>query len=320
MKFNTFVVTDGEAMGHEGMKCSLVSRDVIADAIELVVRGHQMDAILGIGGCDKTIPGTVMAMARLNLPSLFVYGGSIMAGSYKGQPVDIVSAFEAVGKFSAGSITEEERHGIECTACPGPGACGGMYTANTMASAMEAIGMSLPGSCSIPAVDPGKKTDMKRAGSSLMELVRRGITPRDIMTREAFENAIRVVMAVGGSTNAVLHLLALAAEAGVSLDIFDFNAFYQSTPTLCDMKPGGRYVMNDLFRAGGIQKVMRLLLDNGLLHGSCMTVSGRTVKENLTDVSPELDGQDVIHPFSDPSIPGGPSAFSAGTSRRKALS
>ncbi len=306
MKFNTFVVTDGEAMGHEGMKCSLVSRDVIADAIELVVRGHQMDAILGIGGCDKTIPGTVMAMARLNLPSLFVYGGSIKAGEYRGTPVDIVSAFEAVGKFSAGTITEEERHGIECTACPGPGACGGMYTANTMASAMEAIGMSLPGSCSIPAVDPRKKDDMKRAASSLMELVRRGIRPRDIMTREAFENAIRVVMAVGGSTNAVLHLLALAAEAGVPLDIFDFNEFYRSTPTLCDMKPGGRYVMNDLFHAGGVQKVMRLLLDERLLHGDCMTVSGRTVKENLADVSTDLAGQDVIHPFSDPVDPRGP--------------
>ena len=306
MKFNTFVVTDGEAMGHEGMKCSLVSRDTIADAIELVVRGHQMDAILGIGGCDKTIPGTVMAMARLNLPSLFVYGGSIKAGDYQGTPVDIVSAFEAVGKFSAGKITEEERHGIECTACPGPGACGGMYTANTMASAMEAIGMSLSGSCSIPAVDPRKKDDMKRAGTALMELVGRGIKPRDIMTREAFENAMRVVMAVGGSTNAVLHLLALAAEAQVALDIFDFNKFYQTTPTLCDMKPGGRYVMNDLFSSGGVQKVMRMLLDEGLLHGDCMTVSGRTVKENLAEVSTDLAGQDVIHPFSNPVDPHGP--------------
>ena len=306
MKFNTFVVTDGEAMGHEGMKCSLISRDTIADAIELVVRGHQMDAILGIGGCDKTIPGTVMAMARLNLPSLFVYGGTIKAGDYQGTPVDIVSAFEAVGKFSAGKITEEERHGIECTACPGPGACGGMYTANTMASAMEAIGMSLPGSCSIPAVDPRKKDDMKRAGTSLMDLVRRGITPRDIMTREAFENAIRVVMAVGGSTNAVLHLLALASEAGVKLDIFDFNAFYRTTPTLCDMKPGGRYVMDDLYCAGGVQKVMRMLLDEGLLHGACMTVSGKTVKENLADVPTDLAGQDVIHPFSSPVDPHGP--------------
>ncbi|HTU01818.1 MAG TPA: dihydroxy-acid dehydratase, partial [Candidatus Sulfotelmatobacter sp.] len=232
MKFNTFVVTDGEAMGHEGMKCSLVSREVIADAIELVVRGHQLDAILGLGGCDKTIPGTVMAMARLDLPSLFVYGGSILAGNHHGKPVDIVSAFEAVGKFAAGQITEDERHDIECTACPGPGACGGMYTANTMASAMEALGMSLPGSASTPAVDPGKKEELVRAGDALMHLVQRGITARQIMTRKAFENAIRVAQAVGGSTNAVLHLIALAAESGVSLGIDDFNAFYDSTPTL----------------------------------------------------------------------------------------
>ncbi len=306
MKFNTFVVTDGEAMGHEGMKCSLVSRETIADAIELVVRGHQMDAILGIGGCDKTIPGTVMAMARLNLPSVFVYGGSIMPGKWQGRDVDIVSAFEAVGKFSTGEIDEEERHGIECNACPGPGACGGMYTANTMASAMEAIGISLPGSCSIPAVDPRKKEDMNRAGRALMELVRRGITPRDIMTREAFENAIRVVMAVGGSTNAVLHLLALAAEANVKLDITDFNSFYETTPTLCDMKPGGKYVMNDLYTSGGVQKVMKILLEEGLLHGGCMTASGRTVEENLTDVDTDLSGQDVIHPFASPVMGQGP--------------
>src|SRR5208282_683493 len=248
LKFNTFVVTDGEAMGHEGMKCSLVSREVIADAIELVVRGHQMDAILGIGGCDKTIPGTVMAMARLDLPSVFVYGGSILPGVHNGRNVDIVSAFEAVGKCSTGEITEEERHGIECAACPGPGACGGMYTANTMATAMEAIGISLPGNASIPAVNAEKHGDLVRAGEAVMDLLRKGITPRQIMTRKAFENAIRVVLAVGGSTNAVLHLLALAVEAGVQLDIFEFNSFYDSTPTLCDMKPAGRYVMTDLYK------------------------------------------------------------------------
>ena len=196
LKFNTFVVTDGEAMGHEGMKCSLVSREVIADAIELVVRGHQMDAIVGLGGCDKTIPGTVMAMARLDLPSVFVYGGSILPGMHRGKPVDIVSAFEAVGKFSTGEITEEERHGIECAACPGPGACGGMYTANTMAAAMEAIGISLPGNACIPAVDESKRAELLRAGTAVMDLLERGITPRQIMTRHAFENAIRVSMAV----------------------------------------------------------------------------------------------------------------------------
>jgi dihydroxy-acid dehydratase len=306
LKFNTFVVTDGEAMGHEGMKCSLVSREVIADAIELVVRGHQMDAILGLGGCDKTIPGTVMAMARLDLPSVFVYGGSILPGSYNGKPVDIVSAFEAVGKFSTGEITEKERHGIECAACPGPGACGGMYTANTMAAAMEAIGMSLPGNACIPAVNDAKMTELHRAGEAVMNLVRRGITPRMIMTRHAFENAIRVALAVGGSTNAVLHLLALAVEAGVSLDIFEFNSFYDTTPTLCDLKPAGRYVMNDLYAVGGVQKVMRILLDAGLLHGDCLTVTGRTVAENLEGVDPGLDGQDVIHPLSKPLSPRGP--------------
>jgi dihydroxy-acid dehydratase len=306
LQFNTFVVTDGEAMGHEGMKCSLVSRDVIADVVELVGRGHQMDAMLGIGGCDKTIPGTVMGMARLNVPSLFVYGGTIQAGVYRGAPVDIVSAFEAVGKFSAGTIGEEELHGVECAACPGPGACGGMYTANTMASAMEALGMSLTGSASIPAVDPGKPQDMAAAGRALMRLVERGITPRDIMTREAFENAIRVVMALGGSTNAVLHLLALAREVDVALTIDDFNPFADTTPILADMKPAGRHVMNDLFRVGGVQAVMRMLLDAGLLHGGCLTVTGETVSENLAGVRVRLEGQEVIRPLSAPVQPTGP--------------
>jgi len=306
LKFNTFVVTDGEAMGHEGMKCSLVSRDVIADVIELVIRGHQMDGILGIGGCDKTIPGTVMAMARLNLPSLFVYGGTIRAGKYGGKPVDIVSAFEAVGAYSAGKITEEERHGIECAACPGPGACGGMYTANTMASAMEAMGMALPGNASIPAEEQAKTQDLQRSGTALINLLKRNILPRDIMTREAFENAIRVVMALGGSTNAVLHLLALAREAEVSLCIDDFNPFFDSTPILCDMKPAGRYVMNDLYRVGGVQSVMKILLDAAMLHGECITVTGKTMRENLADVKVKLDGQDVIHPMDKPVKANGP--------------
>jgi dihydroxy-acid dehydratase len=306
LKFNTFVVTDGMAMGHEGMKCSLVSRDVIADTIELVARGHQMDALLGIGGCDKTIPGTVMPMARLNLPSLFVYGGTILAGDHRGKPVDIVSAFEAVGAYSKGLIDEEERYGIECSACPGPGACGGMYTANTMAAAVEAIGMSLPGSASIPAVDPRKREDLVRAGKALLQLIRKSILPRDIMTRRAFENAIRVVMAVGGSTNAVLHLLALAREAEVDLDILDFNGFFDSTPILCDMKPAGRFVMSDLDRVGGIPVVMKMLLEQGLLHGDCLTVTGKTVAENLRDVSVDLEGREVIKPFDDPVKANGP--------------
>ncbi|HET6452445.1 MAG TPA: dihydroxy-acid dehydratase [Spirochaetia bacterium] len=306
LKFNTFVVTDGEAMGHEGMKCSLVSRDVIADAIELVARGHQMDGLVGIGGCDKTIPGTVMALARMDVPGVFVYGGTIAAGRYKGKPVDIVSAFEAVGKFSTGEITEEERHGIECAACPGAGACGGMYTANTMASAMEAIGIALPGNAAMPAVNSGKTDEVHRAGAAVMNLLEKGITPRQIMTRKAFENAIRVSLAVGGSTNAVLHLLALAAEAGVALDIFEFNSFYDTTPTLCDMKPAGRYVMEDLYRVGGIPKVMRVLLEAGLLHGDCLTSTGHTVEENLRDVSADLSGQEIIHPLDSPVSPRGP--------------
>jgi dihydroxy-acid dehydratase len=306
LKFNTFVVTDGMAMGHEGMKCSLVSREVIADAVELVVRGHRMDAIFGIGGCDKTIPGTLMPMARLNLPSIFVYGGTILPGEYRGKPVDIVSAFEAVGAFSKGLIEEEERYGIECNACPGPGACGGMYTANTMATAAEALGMSLPGSASIPAVDSRKSRDLEDAAEGLGRLIRDSVLPRDIMTREAFENAIRVVMAVGGSTNAVLHLLALAREAEVDLDVLDFNRFFDSTPILCDMKPAGRFVMSDLDRAGGIPVVMKMLLEQGLLHGECLTVSGKTVAENLRDVAAQLNNQEVIRPFEDPVKSNGP--------------
>lgn len=304
--FNTFVVTDGEAMGHEGMKCSLVSREAIADTIELVARGHQMDAVLGLGGCDKTIPGTLMGMARLDVPSIFVYGGSIMPGRYDGKDVDIVSAFEAVGKFSAGLITEEERHGIECNACPGPGACGGMYTANTMAAAAEALGMALPGNASIPAVDESKREETARAGEALIALVRKGIQPTHIMTRQAFENAIRVVMALGGSTNAVLHLLGIAREVGVELSIGDFNSFSDTTPILTDMKPAGRYVMYDLYRVGGVQVVMKMLLDRGMLHGDCLTVTGKTLAENLADVSADLSGQDVIHSFDDPVKETGP--------------
>jgi len=304
--FHTFVVTDGEAMGHEGMKCSLISRDTIADVIELDARGHQMDALFGIGGCDKTIPGTVMGLARVNVPSLFVYGGTIRAGHYNGKAVDIVSAFEAVGAYSAGRITEEERHGIECAACPGAGACGGMYTANTMAAAMEALGMSLPGSSSVPAVSDERTQVMEDAAQALWGLMNAEITPRDIMTRKAFENAIRVVMALGGSTNAVLHLLALAHEVDVPLSIDDFNAFSDTTPILCDMKPAGRYVMEDLHEVGGVRMVMKMLLDRGLLHGDCLTVSGKSVAENLAGVSVHLEGQDVVGTFEKPVKSTGP--------------
>ena len=306
MTFHTFVVTDGEAMGHEGMKASLVSRDTIADVIELDARGHAMDALIGLGGCDKTIPGTVMGLARMDVPSVFVYGGTIRAGMHNGKPVDIVSAFEAVGAFSAGRISEAERHAIECAACPGAGACGGMYTANTMASAMEAIGMSVPGSASVPAVSNERAGVIERSAAALMDLVRRNITPRQIMTRKAFENAIRVVMALGGSTNAVLHMLALAREVDVPLSIDDFNAFSDTTPIVCDMKPAGRYVMENLHAIGGVGLVMKMLLDAGLLHGECMTVSGRTVAENLKDVVVNLDGQDVVRPLSAPVKKTGP--------------
>jgi dihydroxy-acid dehydratase len=306
MTFHTFVVTDGEAMGHEGMKASLVSRETIADVIELDARGHAMDALLGLGGCDKTIPGTVMGMARMDVPGVFVYGGTIRAGMHQGKPVDIVSAFEAVGAYSAGKITEAERHAIECAACPGAGACGGMYTANTMASAMEAMGLSVPGSASVPAVSKERPQVIRRSAEALMGMVRRNVTLRTIMTRQAFENAIRVVMAIGGSTNAVLHLLALAHEVDVDLTIDDFNPFSDSTPIVCDMKPAGRYVMEDLHEIGGVPLVMRMLLDAGLLHGDCLTVTGMTVAENLADVSVDLAGQEVVHPLNAPQKSTGP--------------
>lgn len=304
--FNTFVVTDGEAMGHEGMKASLVSRDTIADVIELVARGHQLDALLGIGGCDKTIPGTLMGIARMNVPGLFVYGGTIRSGRLEGKRIDIVSAFEAVGAVSAGTMTEAERHAVECAACPGPGACGGMYTANTMACAVEALGMSIPGNSSVPADDLRRPEIMERSARTLYEMVEKNLLPRDIMTRKAFENAIRTIMALGGSTNAVLHLLALAHEVDVELSIDDFNAFSDTTPILCDMKPAGTYVMEDLDQAGGLGMVMKMLLDKGLLHGDCLTVTGKTIAENLEDVEIQLDGQDVVHGFDEPVKAQGP--------------
>lgn len=304
--FNTFVVTDGEAMGHEGMKASLVSRDTIADVIELVARGHQLDALLGIGGCDKTIPGTLMGIARMNVPGLFVYGGTIRSGRLHGKRIDIVSAFEAVGAVSAGTMTEAERHAVECAACPGPGACGGMYTANTMASAVEALGMSVPGNASVPADDPRRPEIMERSARTLYELIEHNVRPRDIMTRKAFENAIRTVMALGGSTNAVLHILALAHEVDIDLNIDDFNPFSDTTAIICDMKPAGTYVMEDLYEVGGLEMVMKMLLEQGLLHGDCMTVTGKTVAENLKDVEIKLDGQEVVHGFDAPVKSQGP--------------
>ncbi|TVR90124.1 MAG: dihydroxy-acid dehydratase [Spirochaetaceae bacterium] len=306
LTFHTFVVTDGMAMGHEGMKASLVSRETIADVIELDARGHAMDALLGIGGCDKTIPGTVMGMIRMDVPGVFVYGGTIAAGNHDGSPVDIVSAFEAVGAFSAGKITEQERHAVECAACPGAGACGGMYTANTMASAVEALGLSVPGSASVPAIHPDRDQLLVDSAEALERLVREDRSFKSFLSRESFENAIRVVMALGGSTNAVLHLLGIAHEAGIELSINDFNAFSDTTPIICDMKPAGRYVMEDLHQVGGLSAVMKILLDAGMLHGDCPTVNGKTIAQNLEDVETRLEGQEVIHPLSDPVKPTGP--------------
>ena len=306
VSFHTFVVTDGMAMGHEGMKASLISRDTIADIIELDALGHQMDALLGVGGCDKTIPGTVMGLARADVPSVFVYGGSIRPGHHKGKAIDIVSAFEAVGAYSKGLITEEERHAIECAACPGPGACGGMYTANTLAAAMEALGMSVPGNASVPAVFDERDNVMLDSAEALHYLIQNDVRPRHIMTREAFENAMTVVMALGGSTNAVLHLLALAHEVDVELSIDDFNDFSARTPTLTDMKPAGTYVMEDLYNVGGVQAVMKHLLNNGRLHGECLTVTGNTLEENLADVDEPNFSAKVVFPLSAPAKKQGP--------------
>jgi dihydroxy-acid dehydratase len=265
-----------------------------------------MDALLGVGGCDKTIPGTVMGLARADVPSVFVYGGSIRPGHHKGKAIDIVSAFEAVGAYSKGLITEEERHAIECAACPGPGACGGMYTANTLAAAMEALGMSVPGNASVPAVFDERDNVMLDSAEALHYLIQNDVRPRHIMTREAFENAMTVVMALGGSTNAVLHLLALAHEVDVELSIDDFNDFSAKTPTLTDMKPAGKYVMEDLYNVGGVQAVMKHLLNNGRLHGGCLTVTGNTLEENLADVDEPDFSAKVVFPLSAPAKKQGP--------------
>ncbi|MFU8887626.1 MAG: dihydroxy-acid dehydratase [Trueperaceae bacterium] len=299
--FGTITISDGISMGTEGMKCSLVSREVIADSIETVVRGQSMDGLLAIGGCDKNMPGAMIAIARLNVPAVFVYGGTIKPGHHDGQDLTIVSVFEAVGEYAAGRIPLETFRAIEQHACPGNGSCGGMYTANTMSSAIEALGLSLPYSSTEAAEDEEKTRSTERAAEVLLRLIADDVRPRDLLTREAFENAIAVVMAVGGSTNAVLHLLAIARAAEVPLDLDDFETIRRRTPHLCDLKPSGRYVATDLHRAGGIPQVMRLLLDAGLLHGDCMTITGRTVAENLAGLpSAPPAGQDVILPVGRP--------------------
>jgi dihydroxy-acid dehydratase len=299
--FGTITISDGISMGTEGMKYSLVSREVIADSIETACNGQSMDGVIVVGGCDKNMPGAMIAMARMNIPAVFVYGGTIKPGHYAGRDLTIVSAFEAVGEYSAGKIDEDELLEVERRACPGAGSCGGMYTANTMSSAFEAMGMSLMYSSTMAAVDEEKAQSAAESARVLVDAVHQQRLPRQIMTRKAFENAIAVVMAVGGSTNAVLHLLAIAHAAGVPLTIDDFETIRAKVPVLCDLKPSGRYVATDLHQAGGIPQVMKILLDHGVLHGDALTISGQTVAELLAEVpgEPRAD-QDVIRPWSNP--------------------
>ncbi|WP_085505850.1 dihydroxy-acid dehydratase [Thalassobacillus devorans] len=306
MIFNTITVSDGIAMGHEGMHYSLPSREVIADSIETVTNAERLDGVVAIGGCDKTTPACVMAIGRMNIPSVYVYGGTIQPGKLDGKDIDIVSSFEAVGQYQEGTINEEQLHRVECNACPGAGACGGMYTANTMASAVEALGMSIPGSSSTPAVNDYKEQECRQAGEMVVELLEKEIYPRDIMTKEAFENAITVVMALGGSTNALLHLTAMAHSAGVDLSLDDFERVRKKVPFIADMKPSGKYVMQDLYEAGGVPAVMKLLHEHGLLHGDCLTVTGKTVAENLEEAPSLKEGQQVILPLDSPIKPEGP--------------
>ena len=300
MEFGTITVSDGISMGHEGMRASLVSREVITDSVETVMHAERLDGFVGLAGCDKSIPAMLMAAARLNLASVFVYNGSIMPGQHGDKALDITSVFEAVGAVATGNMSNEELLEIERKACPGEGACGGMFTANTMSSIAEAIGMSLPGTASPPAIDGRREADARMAGEAVVNLLRLGITPRMIMTKKAFENAIAVTSALGGSTNAVLHLLAIANEAGVELELEDFNRIAAKVPHIADMKPGGRFHMSDLDRVGGVPVVLKHLLDAGLLHGDCLTVTGKTMAENLADINPPAPDGVVVHPLTAP--------------------
>ena len=298
-EFCTITVTDGIAMGHQGMKASLVSREVIADSVELTMRGHCYDGLVGLAGCDKSLPGMMMAMVRLNCPSIFIYGGSILPGIFRGQQVTIQDMFEAVGKHSAGLMSDEDLAEIERVACPSAGSCGGQFTANTMATVAEAIGLALPYSCGAPAPYEVRDTFCYTAGEKVMELIAKNIRPRDIVTRKALENAATVVAASGGSTNAALHLPAIAHEAGIAFSLFDVAEIFKKTPYIADLKPGGRYVAKDLFEAGGIPLLMKTLLEHDFLHGDCLTVTGRTMAENMAAVKWNLD-QDVIRPANQP--------------------
>ena len=303
-EFCTITVTDGIAMGHQGMKSSLVSREVIADSTELTVRGHCYDAIVGLAGCDKSLPGLMMAMCRLNVPSVFMYGGSILPGKYKGKDVTVVDVFEAVGKYSSGNATEEELRELECVACPSAGACGGQFTANTMACVSEAIGLALPFSSGAPAPYEERDKYAFESGKQVMQLIESNIRPRDIVTRNALENAATIVAATGGSTNAGLHLPAIAHECGIRFDLDDVVEIFKRTPYLADLKPGGKYVAKDVYEAGGVPIIIKTLLEGGYIHGDCMTVTGKTIAENLQDVEFNKD-QNVIRPFDNPLSPTG---------------
>ena len=303
-KFGTITVSDGISMGTEGMKASLVSREVIADSIEVVTFGERMDGLITVGGCDKNMPGCMMAIARLNIPSIFVYGGSMMPGQFQGRDVNIQDVFEAVGTYAKGNMTLDELHDLECVACPGEGSCAGLFTANTMSTAIEVMGMSLPGDASIPAIDPGKADEAQAAGSTLMRLLAEDLRPRDIMTKQAFENAITAVVAMGGSTNSVLHLMAIAREAEVDLKLADFDRISRSTPYIADMRPSGKYVMADLHRCGGVALVAKRLLRAGLLHGDAMTVTGKTLQQNV-ESTPTVEDQDIIYETDAPRSPTG---------------
>jgi dihydroxy-acid dehydratase len=300
IEFTTIAVSDGIAMGHEGMKASLISRDVIADSVEIVMHAERMDALVGIAGCDKSEPGMLMAMARLNLPAVYLYGGTILPGTYQGRDITIQDVFEAIGANAKGSLSDEELLGIERSACPGAGSCAGMYTANTMAAAAEALGMSLPGAASPPAVDYRREVFARESGVAVTKLLESDLRPRDILTMDAFRNAIAVVMALAGSTNAVLHLLAIAHEARVDLELDDFDRISRTVPHLVDVRPAGRFVMTDLDRVGGVQVVMKELLDAGLLNGDCVTVTGKTIAENLAQLAPPGPDGTVVHAFKDP--------------------
>ena len=299
-EFGTIAVSDGIAMGHEGMRASLVSREVIADSIELMVHAHRYDALLGLGACDKTNPGTIMAMLRLNVPAVYVYGGTMMYGTYRGRRVTMQDVYEGVGAYFAGEADDDDLRELECSACPGPGTCAGLYTANTMASCIEAMGLSLPGHASIPAIDPAREEAAREAGEAVMSLLHSGLRPRDILTFEALENAIALDVAMGGSTNTVLHLLAIAHEAGLKLTLEDFARINRRTPHLADMRPGGHFTMAELHEVGGIPVVLQRLLEKGLIHGDAMTVTGKSLASNLKNFRPARRSDDIVRSPDDP--------------------